>query len=243
MTGFRRILLKLSGEALAGDAGNGYDHPTVESFCRQIGSARETGVQIGIVVGGGNIFRGLPASQAGVNRVKGDGMGMLATVINGIMLSDTFERLGIPSLHLSAMPVRGLVDEFSADRAIEALDNEKIVIFSGGSGNPFFSTDTAASLRAAQIGADVILKGTRVDGVYDSDPEKNPAAEKFDTITFSEVLARGLKVMDATAFAMCRENGIPIVVFNFTREGMLEKVLAGDSVGTLVKEDENGQGT
>ena len=136
--------------------------------------------------------------------------------------------------------MRGLVDEFNADRAIEALDNNRIVIFSGGSGNPFFSTDTAASLRAAQIEVDVILKGTRVDGVYDSDPEKNPSAEKFDTITFSEVLARGLKVMDATAFAMCRENGIPIIVFNFTQEGMLEKVLAGESVGTLVKEDENG---
>lgn len=243
MTGFRRILLKLSGEALAGDSGNGYDIPTVESFCRQIGAARKSGIQIGIVVGGGNIFRGLPASQAGVNRVKGDGMGMLATVINGIMLSDMFERLDIPSIHLSALPVRGLVDEFNTDRAIEALDNNRIVIFSGGSGNPFFSTDTAASLRAAQIEVDVILKGTRVDGVYDSDPEKNPSAEKFDFITFSEVLARGLKVMDATAFAMCRENGIPIIVFNFTREGMLEKVLAGESVGTLVKEDENGQGT
>jgi uridylate kinase len=240
MTAFRRILLKLSGEALAGKRGYGFDVAVIESICRQIGDVRNAGVQVAIVVGGGNIFRGLKASTGGMDRGTADTMGMLATVINGLALGDVFERLNIPARHLSALPVAGVVDQFDHRKASACLDSGAISIFSGGTGNPYFSTDTAASLRAAQIGADVIIKGTKVDGIYPGDPVEDSSLVKYDSITFNDVLNRGLKVMDATAIAMCRDNGIPIIVFNLTREGDLLRVVRGERIGTIVKEESHG---
>lgn len=240
MAAYRRILLKLSGETLAGKQGQGFDPDTINGFCRQIMAVRETGVETAIVVGGGNIFRGLKASGDGMDRSTADSMGMLATVINGLALCETFERHGLAASHMSSIPITGLVEPFIQKKAIRYLEKGRVVVFSGGTGNPYFSTDSAASLRAAQIDADVILKGTKVDGVYEGDPVKNPSLKKFDTITFSEVLKRGLGVMDATAIAMCRDNNIPIVVFNLTREGTLLRVVNGERVGTMVKEEKHG---
>ena len=240
MTIYRRILLKLSGEALAGQQGYGFDSAAIETLCRQIKEVHDLGIEAAVVVGGGNIFRGLAASAEGMDRVTADNMGMLGTIINGLALQNALEKAGVSARILSSRSVEELVEPFNRRRAVQYLEQGHIVIFVGGTGNPFFSTDTAASLRAAQINADVILKGTKVDGVYDGDPVKNPAVKKFDTITFDEVLNRDLRVMDATAIAMCRENNISIVVFNLTREGTLLRVINGEPVGTIVKENDNG---
>lgn len=241
MAAYRRILLKLSGEALAGKRGAGLDPECIDTFCTQIRDVCDLGVQVGIVVGGGNIFRGLKASAEGMDRVHADHMGMLATVINGLALLDALEQKGVPVRLMSAIPMVEVAEPFIRARAVRHLEKGRVVIFSAGTGNPFFSTDTAASLRAVQIGADVVLKGTKVDGVYEGDPMVNPAFRKFDVISFDEVLRRGLRVMDATAIAMCRENRLPIVVFNLTREGTLRSVVNGEPVGTIVKEDEHGK--
>ena len=200
----------------------------------------ETGIQIALVIGGGNIFRGIKASKKGVDRVTADYMGMLATVINGLALQDALEKLDVSSRLMSSISIVELSEPFIRRRALKYLDDGQIVIFAGGTGNPYFSTDTAASLRAAQIDADIILKGTKVDGVYEGDTMKNSTLKKFDTISYNEVLERGLKVMDSTAVAMCRDNRIPIVVFNLTQEGALLRVVKGEPVGTIVKEDADG---
>lgn len=240
MAAYRRILLKLSGEALAGGRGFGLDPAAIDTLCGEIREVHAQGVEIAIVVGGGNIFRGLAASAEGMDRVTGDHMGMLATMINGMALQEAFEKLGVPVHHMTAKPVGDMAEPFNHRAAIHHLDSGAIVVFSGGTGNPYFSTDTAASLRAAQVKADAILKGTKVDGVYEGDPVKDASFRRFDTITFSEVLERGLRVMDASAIAMCRDIGMPIVVFNMTEPGTLLRVVNGDPVGTIVKEDANG---
>jgi uridylate kinase len=237
---FKRILLKLSGEALAGKQGFGIDSAAIDTICSQIKVVYSQGVQVALVVGGGNIFRGLKASAKGMDRVNADYMGMLATVINGLALQDALEKKNIFTRLMSAITMVQLAEPFISRRAVRHLEKGRIVIFAGGTGNPYFSTDTAAALRAVQIKADVILKGTKVDGVYEGDPVLNPAFKKFDTISFNMVLERGLAVMDATAIAMCRENKIPIVVFNLTEEGNLLRVVNGEPVGTIVKEDVNG---
>ncbi len=234
---YNRILLKLSGEILSGKQGYGFDREAIDIVCRQVKDVRALGIQIAVVIGGGNIFRGLASSAEGMNRVTADNMGILATIINGLALQDALEKIGVPSHIYSSRAVEELVAPFNTRRAVRYLEKGHVVIFVGGTGNPFFSTDTASSLRAAQINADVILKGTKVDGVYDGDPVKNPSAKKFDTITFNEVLSRDLKVMDATAIAMCRDNNIPIVVFNFNRQGEFLRLIKGEPVGTTVKEE------
>lgn len=238
---YKRILLKLSGEALGGKKGAGLEPEAIASFCGQIREVHEAGVEIAIVVGGGNIFRGLKASAEGMDRVNADHMGMLATIINGLALQDALIQQGLSVRLMSAIPMEAIAETFVRDRAAKHLEKGRIVIFAGGTGNPFFSTDTAASLRAVQIKADVLLKGTKVDGVYEGDPIVNPAFRKFDVISFDEVLRRGLKVMDAASIAMCRENRIPIVVFNLTREGTLFQVVNGEPLGTTVKENDNGK--
>ncbi len=240
MAAYNRILLKLSGEALAGKKGFGLDPESINVFCTQIAETLGLGVEIAVVVGGGNIFRGVKASADGMDRVHADNMGMLATIINGIALFDYLERMGVETRLMSAISIGDVAEPFIRGRAVKHLQKGRVVIFSGGTGNPFFSTDTAASLRAVQIGADVILKGTKVDGVYEGDPMENPAYRKFDRISFDEALRRDLRVMDATALAMCRENRIPIVVFNLTVKGTLLKVARGEPVGTIVKEDDHG---
>ena len=240
MGSYHRILLKLSGEALAGKQGYGFEPTALKTVCAQIAEIGRRGVQVAIVVGGGNIFRGLAASAQGMDRVTADHMGMLATIINGLALKDVLNGIGIGAQVYSARGVDEIVRPFDRDDALRHLEAGDIVVFTGGTGNPFFSTDSAASLRAAQIEADAVLKGTKVDGVYDGDPVKNPTAKKFDVITYTEVLSRGLKVMDATAIAMCRDNGIPIRVFNLTIEGELLRVINGEPVGTIVKESGNG---
>ncbi len=235
MAAYKRILLKLSGEALAGSQGRGFDAGSLESICRQIADVNRLGVEVAVVVGGGNIFRGLPASSGGMDRVTADQMGMLGTIINGLALMDTLERIGVSASVLSARRVEELAEPFDRTTALRYLSEKRVVVFVAGTGNPFFSTDTAAALRAAQIGADAVLKGTKVDGVYDRDPVKHPDAKKFHTISFDEALRLDLRVMDATAFALCRDNGIPIIVFNLTKNGTLFSVVNGDSPGTLVQ--------
>jgi len=235
MVRYRRILLKLSGEALSGGRGYGFDTGTIQSLCRQVKDVCGLGVETAIVVGAGNLFRGLKASEGGMDRVTADQMGMLGTMMNGLALRDAFGRIGVPSAVLSARAVDELIEPFDRDRAVEYLGEGRVVVFVGGTGNPFFTTDTAAALRAAQIQADAVLKGTKVDGVYDGDPVADPSAKKFDTITYEEVLNRGLGVMDLTAVTMCSENDIPIVVFNLTEEGTLLKVVKGEPVGTVVR--------
>ena len=236
MSSYRRILLKLSGEALSGKRGYGFDSTAIETISRQVKEVHDLGIETAVVIGGGNIFRGLEASAEGMNRVTADQMGMLGTMINGLALQDSLEKTGVTVRVLSSRSVDELVEPFSRRQTLGYLEQGHIVIFVGGTGNPFFSTDTAASLRAAQIGADVILKGTKVDGVYDGDPVTDPSARKFDTITFDEVLNLGLKVMDSTAIAMCRDNNIPVVVFNLTKEGTLLRVVNGEPLGTIVKD-------
>jgi len=240
MPRYRRVLLKLSGEALAGDQGFGIVPEAMKPICEEIIKLHRTGTQIAIVLGGGNIFRGLKGLTSGVDRVTGDYMGMLATVINGLALQDMLEKFGVSTRLMSSIPIVELYEPFIRRRAIRYLEESFIVIFAGGTGNPFFSTDTAAALRAAQINADVIVKGTRVDGVYERDPLAYPDAKKFDEITFSDVLTKSLKVMDASAIAMCRDNNIPIIVYNLHRTDALTRLVDGEPVGTIVKEEVNG---
>ena len=230
---YKRILLKLSGESLAA-GGYGIDVERLNSYAAQIKEMVQCGVQIGIVIGGGNIFRGLSGAGKGFDRVKGDQMGMLATVINSLALSSALEAIGQPAQVFTAIAMHPIGEHYSKWRAIHAMEEGKVAIISCGTGNPYFTTDTGSALRAIEIEADVMLKGTRVDGVYTADPEKDPEAVKFDEITYDEVLARGLKVMDLTATALCKENKMPIYVFNMDVEGNLKKMLTGDNVGTLV---------
>ena len=232
---FKRILLKLSGESLAGETKQGIDTERLSQYAEQVKAIAQKGVQIGIVIGGGNIFRGLSGAQKGFDRVKGDQMGMLATVINALALQSALEAIGQKVRVLTAIRMEPVGDFYSPAKAQRLLDKGNVVILAGGTGAPYFTTDTGSSLRALEIKADVMLKGTRVDGIYTADPEKDPKATKFDEITYDEVIRRGLKVMDLTATVMCKENGLPIYVFNMDKVGNLEKVINGESIGTLVK--------
>ncbi|MCI6726309.1 MAG: UMP kinase [Bacteroidales bacterium] len=234
MTKFKRVLLKLSGESLMGEQGYGIDVKRLNDYAQQVKDALATGVQIGIVIGGGNIFRGLSGAGKGFDRVKGDQMGMCATVINSLALSSALGALGVKSRVLTAIRMEPIGEFYSKWKAIEAMERGEVAIISCGTGSPYFTTDTGSSLRGIEIEADVMLKGTRVDGVYTADPEKDPTATKFTDITYDEVLARGLRVMDITATAMCRENNLPIYVFNMDVYGNLLKVLAGEDIGTFV---------
>lgn len=231
---YKRILLKLSGESLAGGKGHGIAPERLESYAHQIADAAEKGFEIAIVIGGGNIFRGLSGVSKGVDRVKGDQMGMLATVINSLALSAAIEAQGTPAQVFTAVNMFPIGEQYSKPRAIEALHSGKVVLLAGGTGNPFFTTDTGAALRAVEIQADAMMKGTRVDGIYTADPEKDPTAKKFDKITFDEVYRLGLKVMDLTATALCMENRMPVVVFDMDTPGNLAKVLKGEPIGTEV---------
>lgn len=234
MARFKRILLKLSGESLMGKQGYGIDPERLADYARQIQEVQEMGVQIGIVIGGGNIFRGLSGSQKGFDRVKGDQMGMCATVINSLALSSALGALGVKNKVLTAIRMEPIGELYSKRKAIEAMEAGYVCIFGAGTGCPYFSTDTGSSLRGIEIEADVMLKGTRVDGIYTADPEKDPTATKFDDITYDEIYTRGLKVMDLTATTMCKENHLPIYVFNMDVYGNLAKVMAGEAIGTLV---------
>ena len=232
---YKRILLKLSGESLQGEQKYGLSPEVLRSYAEQIGAAAASGVQIGIVIGGGNIFRGMTGARRGFDRVKGDQMGMLATVINSLALQTMLEDNGVKCKVLTSIRMEPIGEYFSKARALEYLEAGYVVIIGGGTSNPYFTTDSASALRGIEIEADVLLKGTRVDGVYTADPEKDPTAVKFDEITFEEVLDRRLKVMDLTAFTLCRENGLNIVVFDMDTPGNLGKVLVGEKIGTLVK--------
>lgn len=234
MKKYNRILLKLSGESLMGGQQYGLSTDVLGSYARQIKSAVESGVQIGIVIGGGNIFRGLSGVNKGFDRVKGDQMGMLATIINSLALHSALESEGVRARVLTSIRMEPIGEYYSKAKAMELMEQGYVVIIGGGTSNPFFSTDTASALRGVEIEADIMLKGTRVDGVYTADPEKDPSATKFDTITFDQVYSRSLKVMDLTAFTLCKENNLPILVFDMDTEGNLSKVLAGEKIGTIV---------
>ena len=234
MNTFKRILLKLSGESLMGKQGYGIDVERLQEYAMQIKEIAEMGVQIGIVIGGGNIFRGLSGAGKGFDRVKGDQMGMCATVINSLALSSALDSVGQKNKLLTAIRMEPIGEFYSKWKAIEAMNQGQVVIMSGGTGSPYFTTDTGSSLRGIEIEADVMLKGTRVDGIYTADPEKDPTATKFHDITYSEVIQRGLKVMDITATAMCMQNNLPIYVFNMDIPGNLKKVISGEEIGTLV---------
>ncbi|HYT58871.1 MAG TPA: UMP kinase [Haliangiales bacterium] len=231
---YRRILLKLSGEALGGESGGGICPETIHDVARQIGEVRELGVQVVIVVGGGNIFRGLTGSERGIERATGDYMGMLATIINALALQDALEKNGVPTRVQSAISMAQVAEPFIRRRAVRHLEKGRVVIFAGGTGNPYFSTDTAAALRANEIGAEVVLKATKVDGIYDSDPKKNPKANRFEQLSYIEALQRQLKVMDSTAFSLCMDNKMPLVVFDLFKPHNLKRVVLGEHVGTLV---------
>lgn len=231
---FKRILLKLSGEALMGEQSYGIDINRVIQYANEIKSIHELGVEVAIVIGGGNIHRGLSAEKAGMDRVQADYMGMLATVINSMALQDALEKIDLKTRLLTAIKMEQICEPFIRRRAISHLEKGRVVIFGAGTGNPYFTTDTAASLRAIEIDADVVLKGTRVDGVYSSDPEKDPTAKKFEKISFTEVYAKGLNVMDMTAFTLCQENNLPIVVFDMNKPGNLKKLASGEDIGTIV---------
>ena len=231
---YKRILLKLSGESLMGEQHYGIDPVRLGQYAEQIKAAAGSGVEIAIVIGGGNIFRGMQGAAKGFDRVKGDQMGMLATVINSLALSSALTSIGQPAQVFTALNMYPIGEYYSKWKAIEAMREGKIAILSGGTGNPFFTTDTGAALRGVEVEADVMLKGTRVDGIYTADPEKDPTATKFQEINYDEVYTRGLKVMDLTATALCKENGLPIVVFDMDTPGNLAKVLAGENIGTLV---------
>lgn len=231
---YKRILLKLSGESLMGDKQFGIDNSRLMQYAQQIKETLATGVQMAIVVGGGNIFRGVQAEQGGMERTQGDYMGMLATMINSMALQSALESIGIQTRLQSAIEMKSIAEPFIKRRAVRHLEKGRIVIFGAGTGNPFFTTDTAASLRAIEIDADVILKGTRVDGIYTADPEKDPTATKYQSVTFNEVYEKGLNVMDMTAFTLCNENKLPIIVFDMNKEGNLMRLIKGEEVGTLV---------
>ncbi len=235
MLKYKRVLLKLSGESLQGEQKYGIDTVRLNEYAEQIKEISEKGVEIAIVIGGGNIFRGLKGVDKGFDRVKGDQMGMLATVINSIAIQSALESIGMPARVLTAIRMEPIGEGYSKQKAIECLKKGEVVIIAAGTGNPFFTTDTASSLRAVELETEVMLKGTRVDGVYTADPEKDPNAVKFDEITFDETYKRGLNVMDHTAVIMCKENNIPIVVFDMNKKGNLHKLIHGEKIGTLVK--------
>ncbi|MDD2961856.1 MAG: UMP kinase [Muribaculaceae bacterium] len=233
-TKYKRVLLKLSGESLMGNQGYGIDSTRLSDYAEQIKEIATAGVQVAIVIGGGNIFRGLSGTSKGVDRVKGDQMGMLATVINSLALSSALESAGQPAQVFTAINMFPIGEHYSKWKAIDALNAGKVAILAGGTGNPFFTTDTGSALRGIEVEANVMLKGTRVDGIYTADPEKDPAATKFDEITYDEIYTRGLKVMDLTATTLCKENNLPIIVFDMDTKGNLKKVMDGEKIGTLV---------
>ncbi|AAR35295.1 UMP kinase [Geobacter sulfurreducens] len=232
---YGRVLLKLSGEALAGDQGYGIDPRTITAIAAEIKEVVATGSQLALVIGGGNIFRGLAASSKGMDRASADYMGMLATMINSLAMQDALEKVGVDTRVQSAIAMQEVAEPYIRRRAIRHLEKGRIVIFGAGTGNPYFTTDTAASLRAMEIGADVILKGTKVDGVYSADPKKDPTAIKYPRLTYLEVLKKGLQVMDATATSLCMDNNLPIIVFDITTYGNIKKVVCGEEIGTIVK--------
>ena len=231
---YSRILLKLSGEALGGQAGLNICPEAVHNMAEQIREVRGLGVQVVVVVGGGNIFRGLSGSERGIERATGDYMGMLATIINALALQDSLEKIGVATRVQSAITMAQVAESFIRRRAVRHLEKGRVVIFGGGTGNPYFSTDTAAALRANEIGAEVVLKATKVDGIYDSDPKKNPKAKRYAQISYTEALQKQLKVMDSTAFSLCMDNKMPIIVFDFFRPHNLKRVVMGEKVGTMV---------
>jgi uridylate kinase len=233
---FGRILLKLSGEALLGAKTFGIDRTFTDYLAVEIKSVAALGVQVGVVVGGGNIFRGVSDAASGMDRVSADHMGMLATIINALALQDALERAGVQTRVLSAIEMKEVAEPFIRRRAIRHMEKKRVVIFAGGTGNPYFSTDTAAALRAMEIKAEVVFKGTKVDGIYDADPLKNPKAKKFDTLTYLDVLKKDLKVMDATAISLCKDNKLPIIVYDLKSSGTLRRIVQGEKVGTMVKE-------
>jgi uridylate kinase len=233
---YRRILLKLSGESLMGGKSFGIDPEMLSVYARQIKAIHDEGVEVAVVIGGGNIFRGINAVQGGFDRVQGDYMGMLATVMNGMALQSALENLHVHTRLQTAIEMKEIGEPFIRRRAVRHLQKRRVVIFGAGTGNPYFTTDTAASLRAIEIEADVLLKGTRVDGIYSSDPEKDPTATKYDRISFDEVIQKGLNVMDLTAFTLCKENNLPIIVFNANQEDNLLRLVRGEALGTLVSE-------
>lgn len=232
---YKRILLKLSGEALMGDKSFGLDPAVLSRYARDVKEIVASGVEVAIVIGGGNIYRGMNEAETGIERAHGDYMGMLATVINGMAIQAALEKEGVYTRLQSAIKMEQIAEPYIRRRAMRHLEKRRVVIFGAGTGNPYFTTDTAGSLRAIEIQAEVILKGTRVDGIYTADPEKDPSATKFETITFAECMSKNLKVMDMTAFALCMENNLPIIVFDMNKPGNLMKVVMGEQVGTLVK--------
>ncbi|MBR7035588.1 MAG: UMP kinase [Bacteroidales bacterium] len=235
MLRYKKILLKFSGESLQAADGFSIDPEKLMKYAHQVKEVFDLGVKVSVVIGGGNIYRGLNNKNQGFDRIKGDYMGMMATVINAVALQSALETISIKSQVLTGFSMEPVGQAYSPRRVQNAFNNNEVVIFGGGTGNPFFTTDTAAALRAVEIGADVLLKGTRVDGVYDSDPEKNPNAVKYDEITFTEAYSKELKIMDLTAFTMCKENNLPIVVFNVGDETSLKKIVSGDKIGTIIK--------
>jgi uridylate kinase len=234
MAKYKRILLKLSGESLMGDKEFGITQAMLDHYAREIRSAAQLGVQIAVVIGGGNIYRGLDAEKSGIERVQGDYMGMLATVINGMALQSTLEKHGVFTRLLSAIPMDKIAEPYIRRRAIRHLEKERVIILAAGTGNPFFTTDSAAALRAIEINADIILKGTRVDGIYTADPEKDPSATRYDNLSFDKAIRDGLNVMDMTAFTLCQENNLPIMVFDINAPGNLRRIVEGEQIGTLV---------
>ncbi|MBL0119209.1 MAG: UMP kinase [Saprospiraceae bacterium] len=231
---YKRVLIKLSGESLMGAQGFGIESERLSHYANEIKSAVDLGAEVAVVIGGGNIFRGLQAKSSGIERVTGDYMGMLATVINGMALQSMMETKGLYTRLVSALEIREVAEPYIRRRAIRHLEKRRVVIFSAGTGSPYFTTDSAAALRANEISADVILKGTRVDGIFTADPEKDPTATKYDNITFDEVISKNLNVMDMTAFTLCRENNLPIIVFDINTPGNLARILSGEKLGTLV---------
>ncbi len=232
---YKRVLLKLSGEALMGNKGFGIDHNRLMDYAKEIKTVHDKGIEIALVVGGGNIFRGIQGEEGGIDRVQGDYMGMLATVINSMAIQSALEKIGVYTRLLTAIKMEEIAEPFITRRAVRHLEKGRVVIFGAGTGNPYFTTDTAATLRAIEIKSDVILKGTRVDGIYSADPEKDKTAQKFDKLSFEDVFTQNLKVMDMTAFTLCKENNLPIVVFDMNTSGNLLKVVDGQSIGTLVE--------
>lgn len=231
---YKRVLLKLSGEALMGEQQYGIDPQRLNDYAEEIAAAHKAGAQIAIVIGGGNIFRGLQGASKGMDRIQGDYMGMLATVINSMAILSALQSKGVKAALLSGLYIDRIAESMSSSKAIKLLEEGYIVVIGGGTGNPFFTTDTGSTLRAVEVKADIILKGTRVDGIYTADPEKDPTAKKFETITYDEAYNRNLKIMDLTAFTMCKENNMPMLVFDMNKKGNLTKVLNGENIGTLV---------
>ena len=231
---YKRILLKCSGEALMGNAQFGIDPAVLDKIARDVAELIQMGVEVGLVIGGGNLFRGKALSKVGLGRVTGDHMGMLATVMNALALRDALERIDLPARIMSAIPMLGVVDPYHRRKAMTHLRNGQVVIFAAGTGNPFFTTDTAACLRAIEVGADIVLKATKVDGVYSEDPMINPKAQRYDFLTYKEVLTKGLQVMDATAICLCQEHGMPLQIFDMAAKDALKKIVVGDRVGTIV---------